>query len=242
MFEVFWNKNRHKIQFLAILTAIGAIFLSIPLPEDKKARVALLNVQSIWLIIISISVFLLFHSLWNLASTFEEKAKKKNKIDIGSTISVLIILIGFFLLSNLWVYLVGLYKEQLSQFLLIIIIGASSLVASILYHISKIVEKHYKDKKWRIYHKFLRVAVLFLYLTVLFIVFPMIGKGLSLPSMGTIVKSLISSFLFILMMLPLTIFFEERINKKQKISTLFGCTILILTTIIVVAIIIFYKP
>ena len=41
MFKAFWEEKKHIIEAVGLFTAVGAIFLTIPTPDDTKAKIAL---------------------------------------------------------------------------------------------------------------------------------------------------------------------------------------------------------
>lgn len=117
MFKDFWDKQKHQIQLVGILVAIGALFLSIMPPENEKARFALFNIQFAWLIIITIALVILFVNFIALTVKIEKETEVKYDIPMESTISLLAIFISCWILINLWVYIINLYKEPLIKFL-----------------------------------------------------------------------------------------------------------------------------
>ena len=76
MLKDFWENKKHLIQMVGILTGVGALFLSIPLPIDEQARSALLNLQFVWLVVISVSAVALLFQLLSLLGIFERKLKQ----------------------------------------------------------------------------------------------------------------------------------------------------------------------
>ncbi len=142
MLKNFWEQKKHLIQLAGILTAIGALFLSITPPENETAANALLNIQFAWLIIITVALFILFMSLITLLIEIEEETKKKYKINIEETISFLMIFISGWILVNLWIYVFKLYKDTIVKFMrysgLIISIIIGTLV---FYFVNRIFKK-----------------------------------------------------------------------------------------------------
>lgn len=113
MFAEFWQKKKHTIELIGILTAIGALFLNIPLPENEKARLALINIQFIWLFILTFSMALLCFNFFYLAIKLEGAVKEKFRFDISDTISMAVSIVSVWLLYSLWQYLIILYTHQL---------------------------------------------------------------------------------------------------------------------------------
>lgn len=148
MFAEFWQKKKHTIELIGILTAIGALFLNIPLPENEKARLALINIQFIWLFILTFSMALLCFNFFYLAVKLEKVTKEKFKFDISDTISMAVSIISVWLLYSLWQYLIVLYAHQLQSLMNRISIVFSFFIPvfylelrSIIYH--KISKKYF---------------------------------------------------------------------------------------------------
>lgn len=140
MFKDFWDKQKHQIQLVSILVAIGALFLSITPPESEKARSALFNIQLAWLIIITIALVILFVNFIALMSRAEGEASVKYKIPLELTISLLALFISVWILINLWIYIINLYREPLLKFFQASYFFISfSIFSTIIYWIAKII-------------------------------------------------------------------------------------------------------
>jgi hypothetical protein len=111
MLEEFWSKKKHLVQFLGILIAIGAIFLSIGTPQDASAAEALQNIQLGWLVIITAGHLLLFWELFSLMLKFERR------LEAQDTLSMFAAGIALFILTNLWIYIFHIYKKGLIDLL-----------------------------------------------------------------------------------------------------------------------------
>lgn len=140
MFKDFWDKQKHQIQLVGILVAIGALFLSITPPESEKALSALFNIQLAWLIIITIALLILFVNFIALMIRAEGEASVKYKIPLESTISLLAIFISVWILINLWIYIINLYREPLIKFFQQSYFFISlSIFSTVIYWIEKII-------------------------------------------------------------------------------------------------------
>jgi len=118
MFKTIWKQKKDIIQLGAIIIAIGAIFLSINLPENNEvAREALLNVQFTWLLIISIILFILFVDIFVIVNIFLKKIMVKKKINLGFLLFSSISIFFSWILFNLWIYILNLYKESFKNFI-----------------------------------------------------------------------------------------------------------------------------
>lgn len=114
MFKEFWEEKKHAIEAIAIFTAVGAIFLTIPLPEKNLAgKEALLNVQMAWLIIITLSLIVLFFNLYVFLTKVEENIQKLS-FSTGSFI-MLGITLSVWIVVGLWNYMVAVYASQLEK-------------------------------------------------------------------------------------------------------------------------------
>jgi hypothetical protein len=138
MFKQFWKKKKDLIEAIGIITAVGAIFLAIPKPENELAQTALYNIQMIWLIIVSLAIILLFLNFLSLALRIEQEAEKKINYDFGGAFSILIFWLLFWLMKNLWAYMLALYKKELLDFMPLI----NQTIIGIIFAISFYFEKH----------------------------------------------------------------------------------------------------
>ena len=117
MLEEFWKEKKHLLQIIAIVVAIGALFLTISLPENEKAKSALMNVQLAWLVIITFALFVLFINLLILAFRFEDKINKKKDVNFDDAIAYPVMFLGVWVLLNLWIYIINLYKYSVKEFM-----------------------------------------------------------------------------------------------------------------------------
>lgn len=116
MLRDFWEKKKHIIQLGGIIIAVGALFLSIPPPDNEVAKIALSNIQFAWLIIITVILVSLFLNFVILGDIFEKELKDKKKIDFDTSLVLLIVFIGGWILYYLWVYILNLYKASFTSF------------------------------------------------------------------------------------------------------------------------------
>jgi len=159
MFKDFWEAKKHLIQFIGILAGIGALFLAIPKPDNVKAGVALAHIQFIWLIILSISVVVLFIHFLGLVVKWEKEFDKKSGFDLTETISMIVSLTVIYLISNLWIYMINVYKDSLFDFMKSTSFAASSTIAAFLFAVNKkIVVK--VPEKYKIARTMLSLVVL----------------------------------------------------------------------------------
>jgi hypothetical protein len=113
----FWEKRIRTIEVAGILIAIGALFISMDIPvSNTLAAYALINIQLIWLIIITCSIFWLFYQLWLFFKFLESNTNSKFKEEILSTLSLLSLFLGLFLILYGWQYIIFLYKPILGEF------------------------------------------------------------------------------------------------------------------------------
>lgn len=134
MLKQFWKNKKHLIQLVGILTGVGALFLSVPPPDNLKAREALSNVQLVWLLIITITVVLLFVEFIQLSDRWEKDLMKRKGIDITETISMFVSITSFYVIFNLWVYIINLYNNSLWDFFKTVKFALFSFVGAIYYH------------------------------------------------------------------------------------------------------------
>lgn len=139
MLKSFWDEKKHLIQITAFLIAIGAIFLSVPTPENDAARELLQNVQVLWLVIISVFMIVLFINFYALATKFEEKLEKHRNFYIN-IISSLVFFSGFYFLINLWGYAWYIYKDSIFNLLPFVALALVSLGGAIILLLLKRLE------------------------------------------------------------------------------------------------------
>jgi len=116
MLKEFWEAKKHLIQMSGILCGVGALFLSIPVPEDPEAHNALLHLQFIWLIIITISAIALLFQLLLLLTVIERKTKGSN-LNLDETLSVIMSGVIVYFIWNIWEYAYALYGDSFFDFL-----------------------------------------------------------------------------------------------------------------------------
>lgn len=107
----FWNNKKHVIQIVGALVAIGALFLTIPVPSNTQAKNALLSVQFCWLLIITLSLLSLAYQFYLFACSIEKLWSDKTKLD-SNILTGFISVISMFILFNLWEYMFCLYSDQ----------------------------------------------------------------------------------------------------------------------------------
>ena len=213
MFTEFWQKKKHTIELIGILTAIGALFLNIPLPESEKARLALINIQFIWLFILTFSMALLCFNFFYLAINLEDSSKEKFKFDIPNTISALVFAISFWLIYSLWQYIIVLYIDQLQSLISRMTAAINAFMIVILLNIISII-----------YHKISRTNYLFFILSIIVVLFvsliPAFWEQLANLEFKkwNFLSTLFFSILFnmgILLLISLGDFFFEKKYKKS---------------------------
>jgi len=116
MFLEFWEKRKHLIECVGILTAVGALFLNISAPEGNEgARLALINIQFIWLIVISLALLILAVQFIDLVFRVENILENKWGI-YTSMLSFAVLMLIWKLVENLWRYIIALYPHQAQVF------------------------------------------------------------------------------------------------------------------------------
>ena len=129
MFKSFWDRKKYIVELVGIIVAIGALFLAIPIPEQERAREALMDIQFFFLLLITIGLLVFFDTfLLPLAKELKIKVKTEDKFIInGLTLAVLSLF--FWLIFNLWDYILALYESSLINFIksnhlaLVVILG-----------------------------------------------------------------------------------------------------------------------
>lgn len=215
MFKDFWENEKHIIEATGILTAIGALFLNINLPENELARNALLNIQMLWLLIISIMSILLFVTFWSLAIKIENKIEKKISQKMYYNIfGISIGMTGIWFLQNLWKYLFGLYKQELSNFL--------SSLSYVAFGVGLLIVVYFANKYTNYYSENKKVKYFFSVLLVSFLaglVYSFLAEAMDLnfsfsSFLGRLFMSFELAFLLCLLETYLGIKKLSKINKK----------------------------
>lgn len=116
MIKEFYEKNRSLIQIVAYTTAIGALFLNIPKPENVQAQNILLNIQMFWLILITAGLSSIFVD-FVVFIIYIEKELRKKEIPVFITFSLSTSFVVIWFLFNLWNYIFLSYSDNLSHFL-----------------------------------------------------------------------------------------------------------------------------
>lgn len=143
MFEIYWQENKNKITCVGILIAIGAIFLTIPVPNNNTAKEALLNLQLLWLLIITFGILTVCINLYLFVYKYRKKFRKKFGGKIESTIIDIIFLLAFWFLYNDWNYIYSLYKPNLESLIYRGSFLISGLVASVCAFTSRNLAKKF---------------------------------------------------------------------------------------------------
>jgi hypothetical protein len=117
MLSEFWEKRKQIIEISGILVAVGALFVSMNIPNNLVAAYALVNIQIIWLVIITVSVAIIFVQLWQIVKHFQTNSNNEYKEIFFSTIKFLIGAFGFFLIGDGLIYVYAVYKPILGEFI-----------------------------------------------------------------------------------------------------------------------------
>jgi len=150
MFFDFWKQKKHLIESAAILTAIGAIFLAIPLPENKIAENALINVQIVWFFIIIVSIITVFVNFLIFCVKLENAAEKIN-LDLSASLSLTVIFSLIWILYNLWIYIITMFRDEYLNFVKILYyIIAPAFLSFFIWTLTKF-HFIYLKKKWLYY-------------------------------------------------------------------------------------------
>ena len=119
-----------------------------------RASEALENIKLIWLLIITVCSITLFILLIGLANSFENILKKEKKIDITETLSVFASGSLLFLVFNLWIYMISLYKKSLLEYLNTAGLFLAFFLSALIFHFWSSLSRRVKNKAL-----FLRVAL-----------------------------------------------------------------------------------
>lgn len=210
MLKEFWEKKKHLIQLVGILTGVGALFLAISPPENVDARQALANIQFMWLVVITLSCSTLFISFHSFSIDLEKQLGSKWGIDLKETVSLFIILSLVYFLTNLWTYIFSLYSSSVWDFLQGTNMGIMALLGAFFFHYFwRIAEKikKYRDRIFFMIGAYLLISALVGFLSLL-----MSHKGLDFPLWQWL---LVSGVIFIFMVV-MTVYEANRRGKGIK--------------------------
>lgn len=229
----FWEQNKNLIEPLAIVMALGGIFLSIPFPENEKARVALLNVKFLWLIAICIATTILCLKLYFWAFRIEKRIEKKYEIDIRSTVTMAVLVFSILLLGYTWSYLINLYSNillELTPFFIILIFFFLSPIFS--YFFTRLSNR-FRNKKWQpiIYVLDFSLGIALIGVTLASIELVEEKEFQLALFWKTFVLKTITMFMYFPWILLLIILTEKDASflKEKKISTRLGIVVIILS-------------
>lgn len=117
LFNEFWNKNKNIIECVGILSALGALFLAIPLPENERAKEALIQVQFLWVFIISIAMMAFGWAFMKFAFKLNDYLEKKMSWNTNNFIGVFAAMVFLYVLTGLWRYMFALYQNEWTRFM-----------------------------------------------------------------------------------------------------------------------------
>ena len=147
MFKEFWKEKKSSIEIVVILTAIGAIFLSISPPEKEEALVPFLNLQLFWLIAMTIGIAVLFWNFFIFTQKVEVEVTEKVGINLIATISLGLLMGSGWFLFNLWKYIFGAYEDSaIRLFTLLSLFAPILLVPFIVYFVEKLTTPLIRNK------------------------------------------------------------------------------------------------
>ena len=149
MLKTFWESQKFLIEFTAVFTAIGALFLSIPSPTNQTAQGALSNIQFIWLTIITLSTIVLFARFFLLAYLIAEATREKFRFDIEYVPTGFVLIIAGFFLFNLWRYTIAMYRRPLTDLLVKMSYVVAALLFSLLMYVLSKAKERYRGSRSR---------------------------------------------------------------------------------------------
>lgn len=119
MLKEFWERYRHLVETATVLLVASALFLSIPLPDNEKARAALQNIQFVWFLLTTVGALVVFVLFWGFV--FEAGETLEKRYVPGGILAVVLFALAFSLATtlivNLWRYMFAVYRVPLQSLL-----------------------------------------------------------------------------------------------------------------------------
>ncbi len=148
-FQLFWDEKKEGLTFAGFLLATGAIFLNINIPENTAAKIALSNLQFLWILIISLTSVWLGFSFLKFTWKVEEHYRKKTGLDITSGISTVVLASIAWFLYNTWKYTISLYGDEWHKFARLVSPGFSTLLFLIYWGILEKLYRKFEGITWK---------------------------------------------------------------------------------------------
>ncbi len=117
MFERFWKEQNTLLKFTGFIAAVGALFLNISPPQDQNAKLALANLQTFVLILLTIGLTMLFINFIKLLIKTEKSVLGKYDIPSTGLLSSILGIIFLWVILSLWTYILGLYQYSFAVFM-----------------------------------------------------------------------------------------------------------------------------
>ncbi|MGC9610853.1 MAG: hypothetical protein ABSE68_01375 [Minisyncoccia bacterium] len=117
MLKEFWEKHKILIEFSGFTAGLCALFLNISLPQDKDAKLALVNIQIFWLLLLTIGLTVIFFYFVKAMIAAEKRIEKQYDVPATWTMSLTVGLILLWIILNFWVYVLSIYPGEFGQFL-----------------------------------------------------------------------------------------------------------------------------
>ncbi len=123
MLEKYWKEQSTLIKASGFIAGLGALFLSIPVPQLEEARTALANIQVFWLILLTACLAKIFYSFTKSLIKYEKEMKVKYDLPIVGLYSFTLGAIFLWVILNLWSYIFSLYNKESAKFLTMVFPG-----------------------------------------------------------------------------------------------------------------------
>ncbi|MFZ6036035.1 MAG: hypothetical protein ACOYUK_02740 [Patescibacteria group bacterium] len=117
MLKKFWESNSPLIQMTGIVTAIGTLFLAIHPSENISAQQSLLNIQFIWLLVMSMLLLNISFHLVRFIIRAERDLTQQYRFNFDFILAGLTAVLIYWVFVELWSYSIHLYRQSLVDFL-----------------------------------------------------------------------------------------------------------------------------
>src|SRR5882762_9904527 len=117
MFEQFWKEQNTLLKFTGFIAALGALFLNISSPQDQNAKLALANIQTFVLILLTIGLTILFVNFTKFLLKTERGILNKYDIPSSGLLTSLVAFIFLWVILSFGTYILGLYQYSFGVFM-----------------------------------------------------------------------------------------------------------------------------
>lgn len=117
MFKDFWEQNKPTVQFAGFISALGGLFLNIPVPAQEQGKHFLANVQVFWLVLFFIGLVYLSASFVKFIFHTEKRLQGKYDLPTMGVFSFTVAAVLLWVTASLFGYISTLYSSSFVELL-----------------------------------------------------------------------------------------------------------------------------